>query len=251
MTARHFLVVGAQRCGTTYLHDLLAAHPQIAMARPARPEPKVFLRDAPIEADAYRAEFFGHAGEADLLGEKSTSYLEVPGVPPRVATTLGSPRIVAQLRDPVARAVSNWSFSRDHGVETRPLAEALRADLHGDHDDDPQWDRSASSVSPYAYVARGRYADDLARWFAAFDVHVQFLEDLLAEPATIGHLYGWLGVDPSARPDVGDAPVNASSVVEEGLDSDLEAELRDHYADSDAALAELLGRPLPWRKKDS
>lgn len=251
MTARHFLVVGAQRCGTTYLHDLLAGHPQIAMARPARPEPKVFLRDVPVDAGAYRAEFFGHAAGADLLGEKSTSYLEVPGVPQRVATTLGSPRIVVQLRDPVARAVSNWSFSRDHGVETRPLDEALRADLRGEHGDDPQWDRSASSVSPYAYVARGRYADDLARWFGAFDVHVQFLEDLLAEPATIARLYGWLGVDPTARPDVGDAPVNASSIIDEELDSDLEAELRDHYADSDAALADLLGRPLPWREKDS
>ena len=42
---RHLLVIGAQRCGTTYLHDLLDAHPEIAMARPARPEPKVFLAD--------------------------------------------------------------------------------------------------------------------------------------------------------------------------------------------------------------
>ena len=24
---RHVLVIGAQRCGTTYLHELLAAHP--------------------------------------------------------------------------------------------------------------------------------------------------------------------------------------------------------------------------------
>ena len=55
--AGHFLVVGAQRCGTTYLHDLLAAHPEIAMARPARPEPKAFLREEPPRADDYRAEF--------------------------------------------------------------------------------------------------------------------------------------------------------------------------------------------------
>src|SRR5680860_943931 len=144
----HFLVVGAQRCGTTYLHDLLAAHPDIAMARPARPEPKVFLRGEPVDADAYRAEYFGHADDAHLLGEKSTSYLEVPGVPERVADALGAPRIVAQLRDPVARAVSNWRFSRDHGAEDRPLADALRADLAGPR----EWDRSVSSVSPYAYV---------------------------------------------------------------------------------------------------
>ena len=42
---RHLLVIGAQRCGTTYLHTLLDAHPQITMARPANPEPKVFISD--------------------------------------------------------------------------------------------------------------------------------------------------------------------------------------------------------------
>lgn len=246
--SRHFLVVGAQRCGTTWLHDLLAAHPGIAMARPARPEPKVFLGERPVDPDAYRAEFFGHAGDAEVLGEKSTSYLERPEVPDRVAATLGRPQIVVQLRDPVARAVSNWSFSRDHGVETRPLAEALRADLAGGR----EWDHGASSVSPFAYVRRGRYVEDLARWVGRFDVHVQLLEELVAEPGRIRELYTWLGVDGDVRPDVGDAPVNASSPTADQPDDELLAELRDHYRDSDSALADLLGRDLPWRpRKDT
>lgn len=240
---RHFLVVGAQRCGTTYLHDLLAAHPEVAMARPARPEPKVFLRNEPVDADAYRAEFFAHAGGVTVLGEKSTSYLESAEAPDRVAATLGRPQIVVQLRDPVARAVSNWSFSRDHGRETRPLAEALRADMAGE---DGDWDRSSSSVSPFAYVRRGRYVEDLRRWVDRFDVHVLFLEELLADRSRIGELYAWLGVDPDVRPELGDEPVNASSPVG-AVDDDLMAELRDHYRDSDAELAELLGRELPWR----
>ena len=243
---RHFLVVGAQRCGTTYLHDLLEAHPAIAMARPARPEPKVFLREEPVDPDAYRSEFFGHAGDAAALGEKSTSYLESPEAPDRVAATLGRPRIVVQLRDPVARAVSNWSFSRDHGVETRPLAEALRADLHGPQ----EWDRSASSVSPFAYVSRGRYVDDLARWVGRFDVRVQFLEELLTDPGVIGGLYAWLGVDGDVSPDIGGAPVNPSTPLAEDLGQDLVTELRDHYRESDAALADLLGRELPWRTRE-
>lgn len=247
----HFLVIGAQRCGTTYLHDLLAAHPQIAMARPTRPEPKVFLADEPVDADAYRARFFAHAGPQDVLGEKSTSYLEVPGVPDRVATSLGSPKIVVQLRDPIARAVSNWSFSSDSGIEQRPLTEALLADLDGTQD----WDHATSSVSPYAYVARGHYAADIARWrqrFGPASVHVQFLEELVAERDTIGALYGFLGVDDTCRPEVGEAPVNASATSSDGgvtLDEELAARLREHYRESDRALAEQLGRPLPWQEE--
>ncbi len=240
--SRHFLVIGAQRCGTTWLHDQLAAHPQIAMARPARPEPKVFLADEPVDAGDYRARFFGHAGDAAVLGEKSTSYLESRTAPDRVAATLGSPQIVVQLRDPVARAVSNWSFSRDHGVEHRSLAEALRANLAGPL----PWDPHASSVSPFAYLERGRYAVDLVRWWDRFPVYVQFLEEQLAEPGRIGELFGWLGVADDVRPDTGPGPVNASSPVEEDLDPELASELRGYFRDSDATLADMLERDLPW-----
>ena len=238
---RHFLVVGAQRSGTTWLHDRLAGHPGIAMARPATPEPKVFLSREPVDADDYRARFFGHAGPDALLGEKSTSYLESATAPDRVAEALGEAQIVVQLRDPVARAVSNWSFSRDHGIERRPLAEALRANLDGP----VPWDPDASSVSPFAYLERGRYAGDVARWRDRFPVHVQFLEEMLAEPARLGELFGWLGVDDDVRPGT-DAAVNASSATHDRLDEELLVRLRDYFAESDAALAVMLGRDLPW-----
>jgi len=241
VTPRHFLVVGAQRSGTTWLHDQLAAHPHVSMARPATPEPKVFLSPGPVDPDDYRARFFGHAGAGDLLGEKSTSYLESPTAPDLVAATLGEVRIVVQLRDPVARAVSNWSFSRDHGIEQRPLAEALAANLAGP----TPWDPASSSVSPFAYLERGRYVDDVARWRDRFPVHVQFLEEMLVEPERMGDLFDFLGVSPDVPgPEAG--PVNASSSVGEDLDDGLLARLRAYFADSDAALADLLGRDLPW-----
>ena len=82
------------------------------------------------------------------------------------------------LRDPVARAVSNWRFSTDHGLEKRPLEPALRDNLAAP----AAWDPGATSVSPFAYLERGRYADHLRPWYDALPgdgVHVLFLEDLL------------------------------------------------------------------------
>jgi len=245
--SRHFLVIGGQRCGTTWLHDQLAAHPQIAMARPHRPEPKTFLEPTPPQAADYRERYFDHATDEVILGEKSTSYLETPQAPERVAATLGAPRIVVQLRDPVERAVSNYRFSCAHGVEDRSLNEALRADLAAPR----SWDRTKSSVSPFAYVSRGRYADQLTRWTDRFEVHVQFLEEVRTEPHRISQLYRWLGVDDAFRHDAGGELVNASAPTDERLEPDLQAELREHFADSDTALATLLGRPLPWPHRRS
>jgi hypothetical protein len=243
---RHLLVIGAQRCGTTYLHDLLAAHPQIAMARPARPEPKVFLSAelAGRGRDWYRETYFAHARDEVLLGEKSTSYLEYPAAAERAAEVLGSPLVLVQLRDPVARARSHWAFSSDAGLEERSLEEALAANLEGPL----PWDPARTSVSPFAYLERGRYVDYLGPWLDRFgdDVHVLFLEETRAGADVLAGLYAAIGVDPEFRPPAAGDAVNRSDREAPPLDDDLLARLHEHFRHSDRALARLLGRELPW-----
>jgi hypothetical protein len=247
--SRHFLVIGAQRCGTTWLATQLDAQPGVAMARPVRPEPKVFLADLEAGHDLawYERTFFGHASEGQVLGEKSTSYLDHPAAAARAARVLGEAEIVALLRDPVERAVSNWRFSTDHGLETRPLETALRETLAGP----APWDPAGTSVSPFAYLERGRYAEALEPWLAAFPAttHVVLLADLLADDAAVGGLYAALGVDASYRPPGRGRPVNRSTQPRPDLPEDLLQELRDHFSDSDDELARMLGRDLPWRPR--
>jgi len=243
---RHLLVIGGQRCGTTALHHLLDAHPDITMARPARPEPKVFCSEQ-LSARGlawYRETYFAHATTESLWGDKSTSYLDVATSAGRAAAMLGRAEIVAQLRDPVARAVSHWRFSSASGREDRPLERALAQTMDGER----PWDASTSSVSPYAYLERGRYVDHLQPWFRAFpdSVHVLFLEETSSQPSAASSLYRRLGVDPAFRASGVDRPVNSSEGPTPRLDAGLERALRSWFADSDALLAAALGRALPW-----
>lgn len=246
---RHLLVIGGQRCGTTYLHDRLAEHPQIAMARPARPEPKVFCSDEATSRgrDWYVATWFAHAGAARILGDKSTSYLECQGAPQRARSMLGDPLVLVQLRDPVERAISNWKFSRDHGMDDRPLEEALADALEGR---EPHWDRDRFSVSPYAYLQRGRYIDYLDPWTSEFgdDVRVQFFEEQTTGAEGFADLFGWLGVDPDfLLAGIGET-VNPSKGAEPTLDAGLRERLHGYFSGSDEALETMLGRALPWRR---
>jgi Sulfotransferase domain len=249
MIREHFLVIGAQRSGTTYLHELLSDHPEIAMAGPVPPEPKVFLTDEVVErgVEWYDRTWFPDSDGAELLGEKSTSYLESPDAVRRVAAVLGTPRIVVQLRDPIERAVSNWSFSRSHGMEERPVNEALAQNLEGPL----AWDPDLTSVSPFAYLERGRYVDQLRPWLDAFGdlVRVQFLEDLVERPDSIGDLYEWLGVDGGFRSESLGQPVNQGERLEDSLDEGLVDRLRDYFHAGDGELAGLLGRELPWHER--
>lgn len=244
--ARHLLVVGAQRCGTTYLASLLDEHPQITLARPASPEPKYFLDERSVDrgAEEYRARFFAHATDEQVLADKSTSYLEHAAAAERAAAVLGEADILVLLRDPVPRAVSHWRFSTQHGLEDRPLAVALRESLA----EARPWDPAASSVSPYAYAERGRYADYLGPWHSAFPgrVHVLFTEELAGSRPAVASLYRTLGVDAGFVPSGLDAVVNASTAPSGGLDPGLERRLRDYFADADRRLRDLLGREVPW-----
>jgi hypothetical protein len=242
---RHFLVIGAQRCGTTWLRHQLEAHPQIAMSQPPRPEPKVFLEDLGPEQDRdwYVRTWFGHAEPGQLLGEKSTSYLDRPDAIPRIRSLLGDVPLLVQLRDPVARAVSHWRFSTDSGLEHRSIDQALAANLEGPL----PWDPAVTSVSPYAYLERGRYAEALRPWAEAFGdlLWVQLLEEVLAEPAVFAGTLAHLGADPAAAA-ISPTPVNQSTAGAHALDPSLEASIRQYFAESDHELEALLGRDLPW-----
>lgn len=215
------------------------------MARPAHPEPKVFLSDELTARglDWYRDTYFSHAGSEHVLGEKSTSYIDVPQAAARAASVLGRAEIVVQLRDPIARAVSNWRFSTKNSLEDRPLTQALEESLEGPR----VWDPSLTSVSPYTYLERGRYIDHLEPWFSSFpdSVHVTFLQEV-TEQSSVGYLFAGLGVDAERRPSEPREVVNSSEGDVPLLGAELHERLRAYFRDSDEGLQARLGRQLPW-----
>lgn len=248
----HFVVAGAQRCGTTFLYRYLAAHPEIEMAAPERPEPKFFLRkdlgDDP--ARAYRRAFFGGKPGARRFGEKSTSYLESEEVARRLAVHLPGVRVVVALRDPVDRAISNVRFSRANGLETRSVDDALCPC----GPPAPTFDPTRISVDPFAYVTRGVYADYFERYLRHLPrerLHVVVLEEFVASDEPLLGLLDFLGVSRAAAP-VRPGGVNTSS----GRRPEVRCrrELEELYGESIARLERLLGRRFdcwPTRERRS
>ena len=242
----YVLIVGAQRCGTTYLYRLLHEHPEIAMAQPARPEPKFFL-DAERSKKGlawYEATYFAGAESLPVHGEKSTSYIESAEAAERAAALIPGARALAMLRDPIERAISNWRFSTESGTETRPLEQALADNLERAE----PWDRSRFSVSPFAYLERGRYVEYLTPWQRSFPgrLHVLFLEEFASNAGAVASLYETIGVDPTFRPPSLKMRVNAAEATASSVDKSLVPRLRDYFKESNERLRNDLGRELPW-----
>jgi hypothetical protein len=184
-------VAGAPRAGTSSLWGYLAQHPQIFMSRVKEPH---FFSDfkpgfIPIVSDeAAYLRLFARAGAGQLLGEATPSYLADAPAPLRIARASPEARVLVVLREPVARAYSDYWHKVRYGKETRPFLDALRAKLAAAPDRTPRPD----------FVGSGLYAEPLARYREVFGdrLHVLFQEELAADTrGEVRRIFEFLGVD--------------------------------------------------------
>jgi hypothetical protein len=191
----NFLILGAQKSGTTSLLDYLDAHPRVFMS-PSR-ETGFFLYPYQylLGTYYYEATHFAEWSGEPAVGEKTPEYLYHPEIPRRVAEMLGpAMKFVIVLRSPAARAHSGYRHGLMLMREQRSFAQAIADELaQGEY-----W--SIDRRILHAYLDRGRYARQLQAWADAFGgLDERFLvfkfEDFVADQA--GHharLCEFLGV---------------------------------------------------------
>lgn len=251
-----FLVIGTQRGGTTTLYHYLVRHPQVLGAVLDK-EVHFFDRRYHEGIDAYRGAFptrwtVARAGRHApvVVGEATPYYLFHPVVPERVAEALPDVRLIAVLRDPIERAWSQYRHEVDLGYEDLRFEAALDREeerLQGE-EDRLRGDPGATSFAHqhHAYVARGRYAEQLERWYRAFPPDRLLLlrsEDLMADPAAVfREAIRSLGVAPWEPPAW--RALNAATAG--SMRPETRERLRDLYRPWNERLAALTGRDWGW-----
>jgi hypothetical protein len=190
------VVIGSMKAGTTALHHYLDGHPQVSMSRPK--ELNFFNGPACCpggDPSRWWVEGQWHRGlgwysrkfdpSAPARGESSPAYTSpsFPEVAARMATVLPQVRLLYIVREPFARAWSQYAHHRRDGSEVRTPEVAVL---------DP-----ASQ-----YLSRSRYVERLRPFLDHFrrgQVHVVVQERLLRHPAEEMRLVlAHIGVDPAA-----------------------------------------------------
>jgi len=238
-----FIIAGAPRSGTTWLYELLARHPQIHMARPAKPEPKFFLVDEQFAKGlAYYAHWFEPAHPGQLAGEKSTNYLESPIAAQRIHDALPEVRLIFMLRDPVERAYSNYLWSRMNGLERETFETALALERERERN----LPFALRFARPFSYFSRGLYADLLQRYFELFprrQILVLRFEDIRENLALVVSLLAeFLRIKPRIEDALAAGVVNASNRGGDAAIPDAaRQQLTAAYAEPNHRLGRLLG----------
>lgn len=242
-----FLIIGAQKAGTTSLYDYLTAHPEVGP--PWRKEVHYFS-NFPQRSERW---YLGHFPRVSvgyrITGEATPYYLFHPFVPERVARLLPDVKLVALLRDPVARAVSHHNYLHRRGIEPLGLEAALaseQARLAGEEARLAKPGYQSWSHQHHSYVTRGRYAEQLERWLAHFDrdqLLVLCAEDLFARPLDVyREVLAFLEL-----PDFDPGPMPARNAFPYGSDyAEVRASLRAYYRPHNERLYALLGRDFGW-----
>jgi sulfotransferase family protein len=253
-----YLIIGAQRAGTTSLHRYLVQHPGVRTMLRTK---GVHFFDtaygrglswyaARFPTKAYAWYVARRHGLALRTGEASPYYLFHPHVPGRVAEHLPQVKLIALLRDPVQRAYSHYQHEVARGFETLSFEEAIEAEparLAAETERmaaDPLY--NSFEHQHHSYMARGRYAEQLDRWRSRFpdeQLLVLTSERFFADPeGTFARVLDFLGL-PAFTPDAFEAH-NAYDYRQMG--AEVRARLVEHYREPNRRLYEQLGDDLGW-----
>jgi hypothetical protein len=251
-----FLIVGAQRCGTTSMFKTVVQHPDVL-----RP----FLRKGTHYFDKsyergerwYRGHFPLAAnallrGGRAITGESSPYYMFHPLARQRLAADLPGVKLLVLLRDPVVRAYSGHSHERARGFEDLPFEDALAAEperLAGERERlmaEPGYD--SLHWQHHAYVTRGQYIEQLRaleHLVGRDRMCVVDSGDFFTDPEPVfDEVRDFLGLRPSR--DIVFEQHNARS--RSPLSDALRTRLEEHYAPYDEDLARWWGRTPSWRR---
>ena len=258
-----FLVIGVKKGSTTSVANWLANHPDVMPMFPRmqrRKSPHYFDINYARGPEWYRSHFptsvarrvhARRTGVSPVVGESSPYYLFHPWAAQRIKETVPEVKLIAVLREPVSRAYSHYwdrvatgfeplpTFEEAIDAEESRLADVRDADLAAP-------DAYSHDHDHHTYLARGRYAEQLRRYYDVFDAGqllVLTADELAKETATVfERLERFLGVR-SVSMDL--RPVNVRSGVPP-MDPATRQRLKDYYAPFNQELYELLGTDLGW-----
>jgi hypothetical protein len=251
----HFIIIGAQKSGTTSLFHYLSQHPQLIRAY----KKEIHYFDGGINPSVdtfekgpawYRMHFPLERDVRDdqRVFEASPLYIFNPLAPQRMHDLIPEARLIAVLRDPTDRAISQYFHVKRRGFEPLPILEALQAE---EERLKPVLEAKAYNDERYrvfSYKSRGVYHEQIKTYLPFFPMSRLLILNsgaLFAEPAeTLRKVFEFVGVDP----DYTVANLKPRNVAANKTDVDpaVYAYLDDYFRPHNEALYELIGQDYGW-----
>ena len=264
-----FLIIGAQKSGTTALLSYLGQHPQVKS--PPEKELDFFSCSKHFELGIHHYHrhfrFFG-GGSSTFSGEASPSYLNNAKAARRIHEYNPSMKLVCILRDPVDRAYSAFKmYQRKHAVNPKFYLDWVENCEGSDYSDGLSLRSKLSQYSfdeyvreememaangtpvEYEILSNGLYFDKLKKYYELFDesqICVVSSDELLSQPhATLKAICEFLELNIAASKNIQTPVVNKGAYVS-SVKSPTRQLLMTYYRASNEQLHVLTRRAFTW-----
>ena len=252
------VVVGAQKCGTTSMYHYLSQHPKLSPAS----KKEVHYFDNGVVAKSgtyergekwYRRHFHLQARQDIVSFEITPEYMLNPLAAGRIAKDLPGAKIVAVLRDPVDRAISQYKMEFRRKNETMACMDAMLAEEERLVDSFENQAFNTADFIWHTYKLRGRYLEQLQRYAELFDEKDMLVLEFgeINKPETYDRITDLVGIERHAF-DVGHVYHKAKIKpnAPENVDpcADARAYLVDYFRPHNERLFEWLGREFDWQR---
>ncbi|MBI1184023.1 sulfotransferase [bacterium] len=243
-----FIIIGAQKGGSSALYKFLCEHPQVQRAFVK--EPHYFTGQFHQKSLKWYKAQFPLSKSGIITGEASPSYCTHPLAPQRIKSVVPQAKLIFIVRNPVERAVSNYFHSVRYGVEPLPIEEAMQRPAEIFEAEYAKMEREdgyhSSTYHRHAYLHKGLYAFHLNKWYQHFEPQqILLLEnaELLNQPQKVyNEVLQFLQLEAFAPAAFSKHNVGSTKPVDESLTR----QLKQVFEEPNRQFFHLISREFPW-----
>ncbi|NOQ64219.1 MAG: sulfotransferase [Methyloprofundus sp.] len=251
----NFIIIGAQKAGTSSLHRHLAQHPQLI----ASCIKEVHFFDGGLDPAVdnfkqgplwYRSHFplQKKLKAQQKTFESSPLYLFNPDVAERIHQLIPDIKIIVLLRDPSQRAISHYFKEQRRGKESLAIFEAMLAEEQRIEPIVQQRDFKNEKYRHYSYKSRGLYREQLERYYSHFareQILVINSEYFLSSiERSLMQVFEFVGVDATFKvPDLQPRNVGINRVK---VAPEVTEYLNRYFSPHNQALYDLVSKDFGW-----
>ncbi|MGM0441271.1 MAG: sulfotransferase domain-containing protein [Elusimicrobiota bacterium] len=252
-----FIIIGAQKSGTTSLYSYLGQHPDFI---PSYKKEVHYFDTYYHRGFLWYKSHFPYKKQLNndkITGEASPSYICHPRTPQRIYEKIPDVKLIVLLRNPVDRAISSYMHQKRAGREQLSVMKAFEKEEERTKNSFKKLQENSGNVKKsskqyrrYTYLERGKYIKQLKKYFKYFSreqIYIKCAEHFFADPRkTVREVFTFLGIDPGFTPENMD-PINVTNYEKyPDINDQVYDFLEDYYRSYNQELFKYLRVHYPW-----
>ncbi len=253
-TEPDFLILGAQKAGTTSLFDYISKYSE-NFVPPQSKELQFFTERYAKGLPWYRARFPLVKKKGHITGEATPDYLFFGECAARVYRHYPQMKFIVLLRNPVERAFSQYNFQNNSDKvkdsDQRSFINAVKDEINilNNESNIEKCVIFSNEKKYFSYVERGLYFKQLKKWFYYFPKSSFMIidsESFYSDPQSyLVNLSKFLGLKLKNLDEVVFKAQNKTSYANE-MDSEARRLLENYYRAANNDLYEILQQKFDW-----